>query len=180
MLLETERLILRRWTESDLTPLAAIHADPEVMTWLGDGPLSRKLSDAYAWRCDEHFQQNGFGPWAVERREDGTLIGVTGLRRVLWDDHPMAPSVEITWRQARFAWGQGYVTEAAKAALADGFERVGLEEILSWTAVINVRSQAVMRRIGMVRKETNDFELQTLPAGHPLRKHVVFSVGREK
>jgi len=173
--IETERLVLRRWRDSDLPQLAAIHADDEVMVWLGSGRLTREASDTYAARCEEHFEQHGFGIWAVERRSDGVLVGATGLRRALWNDHPMTPSVEIAWRQGRFAWGNGYVAEAARAALADGFGRVGLSEVRSWTAATNLRSEKVMQRIGMVRANWLDFELPTLPEGHALRAHVVYT-----
>lgn len=174
MRIDTERLVLRRWRDADLEPLAAMHSDPAVMDWLGSAALTRDQSDAYAARCEEHFDQYGFGLWAVERRSDGALIGASGLRHAQFEGHPMTPSIEIAWRQARSAWGSGYAAEAARAALIDGFERFGLEEVRSWTAASNLRSQGVMRRIGMERDDWLDFELQTLPDGHHLRSHVVY------
>lgn len=175
----TERLILRRWTSADASALAAIHDNAEVMEWLGSGPLSREQSDVYLHKCDAHFAEHGFGFWAVERRSDGALIGVAGLRKVLWPDHPMTPCVEIGWRQARWAWGNGYIAEAARAALEDGFQRIGVEEVFAWTAAANTRSQAVMERIGMARHPARDFTAPALPPDHPLSRHVVYRIALE-
>jgi len=170
--IQTRRLVLRRWLAKDRQPLARIHADPQVMAWLG-GVATREQSDAYLDRYEVHFAEHGFGLWAVTRADDGVLVGVAGLRRVL-SDHPRAPCVEAAWRFAREAWGQGLASEAAGAALQDGFRRVGLEEAMAWTAAHNLRSQGVMRRIGMVRDPSRDFEHPALPDGDPLRSHVVF------
>jgi RimJ/RimL family protein N-acetyltransferase len=171
--IETPRLVLRRWREEDRGPLAALHADPEVMDWLG-GVKSRAESDGYLDRYEAHIEAHGFGIWAVTRREDGVLLGVAGLR---WAEPglPPAPCVEAAWRFARLAWGQGYASEAAGAALRDGFRRHGLREALAWTAPSNLRSQAVMARIGMARDPSRDFEHPALPEGHPLRPHLVFA-----
>jgi RimJ/RimL family protein N-acetyltransferase len=103
---------------------------------------------------------------------------MNGLRRVVWDDHPRSPCVEMAWRQASDVWGQGYATEAASAALRDGFERCGLAEVLAWTAATNERSQGVMRRIGMTRREELDFNQPGLPEDHPHRHHIVFGALR--
>jgi len=176
-MIETERLLLRRWREADRAPLAAIHADPEVMYWLG-GVHAREDSDAFMDRYEAHFDEHGFGFWAIERREDGVLLGVAGLRRALFEGHPTSPCIEIGWRLARHAWGQGHMTEAAGAALDDGFSRLGVEEVLAWTATSNLKSQVVMRRIGMQRYEARDFDHPNLAKGHPLRPHVVFAARR--
>ena len=176
--IETERLLLRRWREADREPFAAINADAEVMYWHGRGPLTRQGSDASIDRYEEHFEKYGFGFWAIERKGDGAFLGVTGLRHVDEPDRPDVPCVEIGWRLARPMWGRGYATEAARAALADGFERASLEEVLAWTAVANARSQAVMRKAGMVRDRARDFAMTSLPLGHPLRAHVLFRIRR--
>lgn len=173
-MIATPRLILRRWREEDREPLAAIQADPQVMDWLG-GAKSRAESDACLDRYDAHIEKHGFGIWAVTRLQDGALIGVAGVRRAE-ADLPPAPCVEAVWRFAREAWGQGYASEAARAALDDGFERYGLQEVLAWTVLANLRSQAVMRRLGMARDPARDFEHPGLPEGHPLRPHLVFAV----
>lgn len=173
--IETARLTLRRWQPVDAGALSALHADSDVTAWLARGPMSvDEASDVIA-RFDAHFDAYGFCPWAVERRADGMLIGVCGLSHEVRATHPMAPCVEIMWRQARHAWGHGYVAEAAAAALADGFERIGLGEILAWTADTNLRSQHVMQRLGMQRQPARDFDHPALPEGHALRRHVVYA-----
>lgn len=109
--IETERLTLRRWRPADVGALSAMHEDPDVTAWLARGPMSvDEASDAIA-RFDAHFDAHGFGPWAVERRADAMLIGVCGLSHEARATHPMAPCIEIIWRQARHAWGHGYAVE---------------------------------------------------------------------
>ncbi|MBN3740547.1 MULTISPECIES: GNAT family N-acetyltransferase [Burkholderia] len=172
--IETERLMLRRWRASDAGALSAMHADSDVIAWLARGPMSVDEASDLIARFDAHFDAHGFGVWAVERRADATLIGLCGLSHEARATHPMAPSVEIMWRQARHAWGQGYALEAAAAALADGFGRAGLGEIFAWTADTNVRSRRVMEQLGMLRQSARDFDHPALPDGHPLRPHVVY------
>ncbi|WP_241303003.1 GNAT family N-acetyltransferase [Burkholderia stabilis] len=172
--IETERLTLRRWRPEDAAALAAMHAHPEVTAWLARGPMSvDEASDVIA-RFDAHFEAHGFGVWAVERRADATLIALCGLSHETRVTHPMTPCVEIMWRQAHHAWGHGYIAEAAVAALADGFDRIGLGEIFAWTADTNLRSQHVMQRLGMQRQPARDFDHPALPEGHALRRHVVY------
>lgn len=169
-MIETARLILRPWREADREPWAAINTDPEVSYWLGG--LDRAKSDAAVDRYVGQFQTAGFCRWALERRQDGALIGSTGImpaRNFVGEG-----AFEIGWRLARGAWGAGYASEAATAALHDGFARVGLEEVVAYTAKINARSQAVMERISMVRDPARDFEHRPLDAGDPLRPHVVY------
>jgi ribosomal-protein-alanine N-acetyltransferase len=115
--------------------------------------------------------------WALERVEDGAFLGFTGLSRPSFEAH-FTPAVEVGWRLARHAWGHGFATEAARAALRFGFETVGLEEIVSFTVPANVRSRAVMERIGMHHDPSDDFDHPKLPAGHPLRAHVLYRLRR--
>ncbi len=176
-MIETERLVLRRWREADRAPLAAIHADPEVMQWLG-GVATRTASDGYMDRYEAHFEAHGFGVWAIERKQDQALLGVAGIRRAPFEGAPGTSCNEIAWRLARHAWGGGYMTEAAGAALRDGLGRRGLDEVLAWTAATNLRSQAVMARIGMVRDPARDFAHPGLAEDDPLRPHVVFAARR--
>ena len=173
-MIETERLVLRRWTDADRAPLAAIHADPEVMQWLG-GVATRQDSDVYMDRYEAHFDKQGFGLWAIERKADAALLGVAGVRLAPFAGRPSSTCFEIAWRLARFAWGGGYMTEAAGAALQDSLTRQGVDEVLAWTATTNLRSQAVMQRIGMLRDPARDFDQTALPEGDPLRPHVVYS-----
>lgn len=173
--LRTERLLLRRWREEDREPFAALNADPAVMEFF-PAPLSRRESDALLERIELGFERHGFGLWALELRESGEFIGFTGLAVPPFEAH-FTPAVEVGWRLARSAWGRGYATEAARAALAQGFGPAGLEEIVSMTTVRNRRSRAVMERLGMTRDPADDFEFPTLPPGDPLRPHVLYRIG---
>ncbi|MGW7434001.1 GNAT family N-acetyltransferase [Streptomyces sp. NPDC054861] len=166
----TKRLTLRRWRDSDLEPWAELNADPEVREHLGD-LLTRDQSDASVARFQVEFDERGYGWWAVEVRATGEFIGFAGLDRV--DDGIPFKGVEIGWRLARSAWGQGYATEAALAVLAYGFDTLGLPEILAVTTSSNFRSQAVMRRIGMTRDPADDFDDPSVSEG-PLRSNVLF------
>jgi RimJ/RimL family protein N-acetyltransferase len=154
MILTTPRLRLRPWRKEDRDAFAALAADPEVMRDLG-GRLDRARSDVKLDRYRAAFDRHGFCRWAVENRE-GEFLGYAGIMP-LGSDHPHGPSVEIGWRLMRHAWGQGYATEAAAAALQDGFGRLGLAEILAYTAPDNLRSQAVMARLDLRRDPSRDF-----------------------
>lgn len=169
--IDTERLLLRRWRRRDRKPFAALNADPEVMEHF-PSRLTRDQSDAMVDRLEELFKSQGFGLWALEVKQTGEFIGFTGLNQVPFHAH-FTPAVEIGWRLARSAWGHGYATEAARAALAFGFDVVGLEEVVSFTATTNVRSQAVMRRIGMSRDPADDFDHPRVDDDR-LRRHVLF------
>lgn len=172
--LRTDRLLLRPWRDSDLAPWAALNADPEVREHLGD-PLTREQSDASVARFQAEFDRRGYGWWAVEVRATGEFIGFAGLDEV--DEDVPFTGVEIGWRLARAAWGKGYATEAALAVLAHGFDTLGLGEILAVTTAANLRSQAVMRRIGMTRDPAGDFDDPTAPEG-PLRPNVLHRIAR--
>ncbi|HRA27889.1 GNAT family N-acetyltransferase [Ornithinibacter sp.] len=172
----TERLVLRQWRESDLEPFARLNADPEVMRYF-PAPLSREQSDAMVDRLSGHIEAEGWGMWALERRDTGEFIGFTGLgvpRQVL----PFQPCVEVGWRLAATAWGHGFATEAAREALRVGFDELGLTEIVSFTAVPNMRSRAVMERLGMVRDAAEDFDHPAVDVGHPVRRHVLYRTVR--
>lgn len=151
-----------------------MNADPEVREHLGD-LLTREQSDASVARFQTEFDRRGYGWWAVEVQATGEFIGFAGLDQV--DDDMPFTGVEIGWRLARSAWGQGYATEAARAALAYGFDVLELPEILAVTTAANLRSQAVMRRIGMTRDPADDFDDPAAPEG-PLRPHVLYRISR--
>src|SRR3954470_21139338 len=141
---ETPRLRLRQWRESDREPFAAMNADPVVMEFF-PAVQSRAGSDASIDMWQAQFAERGWSNWAAELRSTGEFIGFVGLsvpRRLL----PFSPCVEIGWRLARAHWGQGFATEAAAAALRVGFEQIALDDIVSFTSVLNVRSRAVMER----------------------------------
>lgn len=163
--LRTDRLVLRPWQDSDLEPWAAMNADPKVREHLGD-LLTREQSDASVARFQAEFDQRGYGWWAVELQATGAFIGFAPFT-----------GVEIGWRLARSAWGYGYATEAALASLAFGFETLELPEILAVTTATNLRSHAVMRRIGMTRDPADDFDDPTAPEG-PLRRNVLYRIAR--
>ena len=174
--LQTSRLRLRRWVDADHEPFAALNADPTVMEYFPDS-LSRQQSDRLIEAIECGFEQRGFGLWAVEVRATGAFIGFTGLSEPSFEAH-FTPAVEVGWRLAREAWGEGYATEAARASLTFGFEQIGLEQIVSFTSAENMRSRAVMERIGMTRDKGDDFEHPGLPDGHELRAHVLYRIGR--
>jgi RimJ/RimL family protein N-acetyltransferase len=140
----TERLVLRPFRDSDLEPWAALNADPDVTQYLGQ-PLSREDSDGTAWAINAAYEAQGFGFLAVERRSDGVFLGACGLSKEKWypDD------LEIGWRLARAYWGHGYATEAAASWLDHAFHEAGLPRVIAVTDTPNVRSIAVMRRLGM-------------------------------
>jgi RimJ/RimL family protein N-acetyltransferase len=168
--INTERLIMRGWRESDLAPWAAMNADPEVRQFLGP-VLTFQQSSAWVLNFQDDLDRYGYGFWAVEVRESGQFIGFTGLQLV--DDEMPVSGVEAGWRLARAAWGHGYATEAALGALAYGFDAMGLQEILAVTMAANSRSQALMRRIGMTTDPAEDFDDPDVDAV-PLRRHVVY------
>ncbi|HEX6444946.1 MAG TPA: GNAT family N-acetyltransferase [Streptosporangiales bacterium] len=174
--IRTSRLLLRGWRDSDLAPFAALNADPEVTRYLA-GPLSREESDARVKRIEREFTEHGFGLWAVEVAASGEFVGFTGLSVPAFQAH-FTPAVEVGWRLARSAWGNGYATEAARAAVAYGFGAAGLDEIVSFTTVANRASRAVMERLGMTRDPADDFDHPRLAADHPLRPHVLYRLRR--
>lgn len=166
----SERLVLRDWRESDRLPWAAMNADPEVREYCGP-PGTTEDAVASVRGFQDDLDQNGFGFWAVEVRASGEFIGFTGLDVV--DDGMPFTGVEVGWRLARSAWGHGYATEAAMVALEHGFATVGLPEILAVTTTTNLRSQAVMRRIGMTYDPAKDFDDPDAEEG-PLRRAVLY------
>lgn len=174
--LTTERLILRRWHESDREPYARLNADPEVMRFFR-ASLTRAESNAMIDRIEVRFEERGYGLWAVERLADGVFLGFTGLAHQEFEA-PFTPCVEIGWRFDRFAWGHGYATEAAREALRFGFQDAGLDEIVSFTTQTHMASMRVMERIGMHRDSADDFEYPNLPVGHPFRRHVLYRLAR--
>lgn len=175
MQLRTPRLLLRAFEDADRAPFAAINRDRRVMEHFVT-TMTREASDAFVDRIEQRAAERGYRLWAVEVRDrsdlDGRFVGYVGLWDATFDAH-FTPTIEVGYRLAVQAWGRGYATEAALAAVDDGFARVGLEEIVSFTAVRNERSQGVMRRIGLVRDPDGDFDHPAVPEGHPVRPHVL-------
>ncbi len=153
-ILTGSRVNLRRWKSSDREPFADLNADPEVMRYFPD-TLTRSESDAFVDRVERGLEANGFGLWALE--VEGQFAGYTGLNKTTFET-PMGDHIEIGWRLARWAWGHGYATEAASLVLDFGFRALALSEIFSFTTESNARSEAVMKRIGMMRRADLDFD----------------------
>ncbi|HEY5602819.1 MAG TPA: GNAT family N-acetyltransferase [Gammaproteobacteria bacterium] len=174
---DTARLRLRQWRASDREPFAALNADPRVMEFF-PSLLDRAASDALAQRCESIITEQGWGFWAVELKTNGEFIGFVGLNMPAYE-LPFSPCVEIGWRLAFQHWGKGFAAEAARAALQAGFEMLGFAEIVAFTAVQNVRSRAVMQRLGM-REDAKTFDHPNIPVGSPLGQHCLYRLPRER
>jgi len=172
MVIETDRLFLRRWQPGDGEPFVHLNADPRVMEFF-PAPLSRAETEAMITEIERRIDRDGFGLWAAELKAGKEFIGFIGLN-VPGYQLPFSPCVEIGWRLAFDHWGKGYAQEGARAALTFGFESVGLKEIVSFTTVANLRSRHVMEKIGMVYDKGADFDHPNLPEAHPLRRHVLY------
>lgn len=170
--LRTDRLVLRRWRPSDREPFAALNADPAVMEHF-PSPLSREDSDALVDRIEGLFEAQGWGLWAVEVPGDADFIGFIGLMAPTFEAH-FTPCVEVGWRLARSAWGRGYAPEGALEVLRFAFEELALDEVVSMTAVGNMKSRRVMEKIGLTHDPADDFDHPRVPVGHPVRHHVLY------
>lgn len=176
--IETPRLLLRDWTDADAEPFAALNADLRVMEFFPKA-LTRMESDAQVASIREALSRNGFGLYAVEEKDGGSLIGFTGLA-VPGFAAPFMPAIEIGWRLARESWGNGYATEAAAAVVDHAFDRLDLDALVSFTTEGNRRSQRVMEKIGMTRDRRDDFMHPNLPADHKLAPHVLYRIDRQR
>ncbi len=174
--LTTSRLLLRQWRPDDVEPYAALNADPRVTEFFV-APFTSEESREQIDRFSTALDAGEPSLFAVERRTEGDLIGFIGLN-VPRFEAPFTPCVEIGWRLAPHVWRQGLATEGAIAVLGHGFDTLGLDEIVAFTARLNLPSQGVMRRIGMTHDPADDFDHPRLPAGHRLRPHVLFRITR--
>lgn len=174
--LKTKRLLLRQWKEEDFEPFAKLNADPRVMEYF-PSTLTKKESDQLARKAQSDIEKHGWGLWAVSVLDGPGFIGFIGLNPVDFPVH-FAPAVEVGWRLAHEYWGKGYATEGAKACLNYGFTSLKLPEIVSFTSAKNLRSIAVMQRLGMHHNPEDDFDHPKLPEGHPLRSHVLYRLSR--
>lgn len=161
--LQTERLLMRQWRDTDREPFAAINADPEVMAHY-PAPMTREQSDAALAKLAAGIDATGIGLWALERRDDSALLGFVGIRNVPFEAH-FTPAVEVGWRLRRDTWGSGYATEAAQECVRYGFETLGLEQIIAMARPDNWPSRRVMDRLGMWHDEAGTFRYP--PAGEP-------------
>lgn len=170
--LETDRLRLRAWRPADRAPFADLNADPVVMEHFV-APLTRAESDAFVERIEAHFEEHGWGLWAVEVPGEADFIGFVGLA-IPGFEAPFTPCVEVGWRLARSAWGHGYAPEGGAAALRFAFDELALPEVLSFTAVGNTKSRRVMEKLGMTHDPADDFDHPRVPEGHRIRRHVLY------
>jgi RimJ/RimL family protein N-acetyltransferase len=169
----TERLLMREWRAADIEPFAVMCSDEEVMRHF-PSVMTYDESSAFVERAGAQFSEYGYGLWAIE--VDGAFAGFTGLAHARFET-AFTPCVEVGWRLASWAWGKGYATEAAKESLRIGFEEHNISEIYSFTTQTNTPSEAVMKRIGMKRREDLDFDHPNTPEwwGQP---HIVYSIDR--
>ena len=172
---KTARLQLRQWRDSDREPFAVMSADPRVMEFF-PSTLNREQSDAIIDFCCARISDRGWGIWAVEEQSSNRFVGMVGLD-IPREDLPPSPCVEILWRLSADYWGCGYATEAANAALQVGFEEVELEEIVAFVVPSNVRSRAVMQRLGMVDTDKN-FGHPAVPETSDLHEHCLYTLSR--
>jgi RimJ/RimL family protein N-acetyltransferase len=175
-MLRTERLLLRRWRDTDREPFARLNADSRVMQFM-PACLSRAESDRLVDRIEAHFETHGFGLLAVELKQKKDFIGFLGLSVPNFEAR-FTPCVEIGWRIAAEHWNQGLATEGARAALDQAFGALALQEIVSFTVPANITSRRVMEKIGMSHTPQDDFDHPQLAEGHPLRRHVLYRIGR--
>jgi RimJ/RimL family protein N-acetyltransferase len=174
--LRADRLLLRRWRLEDREPFAAMNADLRVMEFFSK-PLSREESDARADRIEAEFAEHGHGLWAVEIPGLTPFAGFIGLTSPQFEAK-FTPCIEIGWRLAFEYWGRGYAPEGALAVIKFGFEQLGLDQIVSTTAVQNLRSRRVMEKIGMKHDPRENFDHPLLPPGHWLSRHVLYRIAR--
>jgi len=175
--LETPRLRLRQWRDTDLEPFAAMGGDPRVMQFFPE-TMTREESDAMAAKIRALIDERGWGFWAVEEKGGAPFVGFVGLH-IPAAQLPFSPCIEIGWRLSAGHWGRGYATEAAREALYTGFRTLDLEEIVAFTSTVNQRSRRVMERLGM-RHHGQVFEHPSVPEGSPLRPHVLYRLRRQE
>lgn len=175
--LETKRLVLRNWRTEDREPFFNIMSDPEVMKYFLT-TYDRLQSNAVIEKMRALIIHQGWGVWAIERKNDNALLGMLGLYKGD-SDFPFSPFVEVLWRLRKDCWGQGYATEGAKAVLDFAFNTLKLNEVVAFTSIHNKRSENVMRRLGMSNANANFFHPRVDPK-HWLSEHVLYKVTREE
>ncbi|MBY0098355.1 GNAT family N-acetyltransferase [Mesobacillus maritimus] len=170
--LETSRLRLRDWEESDLEPFSLLNADEEVMKYFPK-TLSKEETLVFYQSIQSEFKECGFGLYAVEVKENKEFIGFIGFHRALFDAD-FTPCIEIGWRLKKEAWGKGYATEGAAACLLYGWNELGFQDVYSFTSELNHPSKNVMKKIGMNFIKT--FDHPKVNRDIPLKKHVLFHI----
>ncbi len=170
--LTTDRLTLRGWRDDDRASFHEVNSDPQVMATLGP-VMTRSQSDAFMNRIMYHFAEHGYGVWCVEL--EGRVLGYTGFM-VPW----FRDGVEIGWRIRSDHWGRGIAPEAARECLRHGFDDLGFDEVISFTAVTNTNSRRVMEKIGLRRDAAGDFDHPSVTDGDPLKPHVLYRLRRDE
>ena len=158
--IETPRLVLRGWKDADIEPWVAMNADPEVMRFF-PAPLARDQSETQAARIRRDLETKGYGWWIVELKDTAEFAGVTALLDVESFQAPFTPARDIGWRFRSEVWGTGYATEAA-------------EGVVAFTSEVNLRSQRVMQRLGMMHDPRDDFDHPRIEEHSPLRRQVLY------
>lgn len=176
-MLNTSRLLLRRWESKDLDSFARMNADPRVMEFFPK-LLSREEVAQMIVRIEKHIEEKGFGLWAAELKETGECVGFIGIQVPAFETH-FTPCVEIGWRLAHEVWGKGLAVEGARCVLEDAFGRLKMKEILALASKINLRSRRVMEKLGMHYVPEYDFEHPKLVEGSPIRAHVTYRIRSE-
>jgi len=173
--LHTKRLLLRQWNKADYPIFAQLNSDPEVMQYYPN-VLSEDESNALAHKIESLITAKGWGFWAVETCHDHKFIGFVGLHEPTYQ-LPVSPCIEIGWRLAKAYWGHGYASEAACAALTFAFDVLKLPEVYSFASTSNLKSRAVMERLGLFNTH-NNFNHPVIPAGNPLQEHALYKIDK--
>lgn len=178
-IIETKRLILRTWQESDYEPMCQINQDKLVMEYFPE-LLDEKQTQKLISKVDKHYKDHGFTFYATELKDTHEFIGMVGLAYVemSFTEH-FTPNIEIGWRLAHKFWGKGYATEAASAVLDYAFNKINLKEVVSFTTVNNERSRRVMEKIGMTNNPSDNFDHPKIPDDHPLKRHVLYRISKD-
>lgn len=175
-ILRTARLSLRTWRQEDIADLVRLSEDPSVHEFL-PGPWTAEKASVLADTQNRLYERHGTCYFASTLRDSGALVGFVGLKYQDFEQ-PFAPCFELGWFLGRRYWGQGYASEGARAGIAHGFGKLGLEEIISFTVPENVRSRRVMERLGLRHDPAGDFAHPALPPGHRLSRHVLYRLRR--
>lgn len=178
-MIKTERLLLRQWRNEDFLPFSQITSDPRTTEFFSTSALNREESDRLADSFMAGIEKRGWGFWAVSVPGVSDFIGYIGLSPVDYKTH-FTPAVGIGWQLSYDYWGKGYATEGAKEVLRQAFTLLKLDEVVSITVPGNKRSIRVMEKIGLHRRQEDDFDHPILPIEHPLKKRILYRLRKEE
>lgn len=176
-MIETERLVLRSWTEADIEPFLTHTNTPAVMQWLGGVNPPEKVRDIIRSHLMSWQEERGFTFWVIERKNDGELLGFCGLKLADDQNAPFKGEIEVGWRLREDAWGKGYAKEAAIASLDFAFDRLAAKRVLAITFRGNEASWGLMQRLGMKHCPELDYDDSRFPDLNPT---IVYGIGREE